>query len=249
MGAEGDKRKERARPAASHQPSPGDSTKMPIDGISSRTERPGSRSPASIHRQLVRGAGTEQPLPFSTCPRSHAGLGLLGYLLQIPSPRAGSPARCTGEKLWGKKRNKEKSLSTRCPGAPIPQGKPTAGIFHLPPNHARRSFTLLAPSAHPQHCLKNKDIRAQLQRPHPRLACATSHQKGRAEGAGWPPGAWALLPAHGIAPAPQGMGQGSSRRPLTSWGGRKDPADASSYANRAKARMQGDPWGLPGCFG
>lgn len=41
VGAEGDKRKERARPAASHQPSPGDSTKMPIDGISSRTERPG----------------------------------------------------------------------------------------------------------------------------------------------------------------------------------------------------------------
>lgn len=163
--------------------------------------------------------------PFSTCPRSRTGLGFLGYLVQTPSPRAGSPARCTGEKFWGKRRNKEKSLSTRRPGASIPWGKPTADVFHLPPNHARRSFTLLAPSAHPQHCLKNKDIRAQLQRPHPRLACAASHllrqsptEEGRAEGAGRPPGTWALLPAHGIAPAPQAMGQGSSRRPLPSSG-------------------------------
>lgn len=34
----------------------------------------------------------------------------------------------------------------------------------------------LAPSAHPQLCLKNKDIAAQLKKPHPRLACASSHR-------------------------------------------------------------------------
>lgn len=47
VGAERDKRNGRARPPVSNPPLPGDSAKMPIDGISSITEREGSYGPGS----------------------------------------------------------------------------------------------------------------------------------------------------------------------------------------------------------
>lgn len=100
VGAEGDKRNERARPPASHQPLPGDSTKMPIDGISSRTERPGSRSPASIHRQLVQTAGTEQPLLHLPPEPHRVGLSRLPGANPLTSCREPSPLH--GGEVLGK---------------------------------------------------------------------------------------------------------------------------------------------------
>lgn len=108
--------------------------------------------------------------------------------------------------------------------------KPANGIFHLSPNGTCRFFSL-SPSAHPQLCLKNKDITAQLQEPHPRLAYAVSYcsirrvplSRERTRNAG----TWALISAQ-----PKKM---PSLLGFAYTGGKIHP-QPTSYPKRAKGK-------------
>lgn len=67
------------------------------------------------------------------------------------------------------------SWSTRSPRASFPWGETRTLYFSFIPQWHTPILLFLTPSAHPQLCLKNKDITTQLQEPHPRLAYAASY--------------------------------------------------------------------------
>lgn len=67
------------------------------------------------------------------------------------------------------------SWSTRSPRASFPWGETHTLYFPFIPQWHMPILLFLSPSAHPQLCLKNKDITTQLQEPHPRLAYAASY--------------------------------------------------------------------------
>lgn len=91
------------------------------------------------------------------------------------------------------------SWSTRGPRASFPWGETRKRYFPFIPQWHMPILLFLFPSARPQLCLKNKDITAQLQEPHPRLAYAVSYcsirrvslRRERTRNAG----TWALISA------------------------------------------------------
>lgn len=66
-------------------------------------------------------------------------------------------------------------LSSRSPRASFPWGETHKLYFPFIPQWHMMILLFLSPSAHPQLCLKNKDITTQLQEPHPCLAYAASY--------------------------------------------------------------------------
>lgn len=101
------------------------------------------------------------------------------------------------------------SWSTRCPRASFPWSETCKRYFPFIPQWHMPILLFLSPSAHPQLCLKNKDIRAQLQEPHPCLACAASYcstrrvllRRERTRNAR----TWALISAHPKDAFPSGF--------------------------------------------
>lgn len=80
VGGERDKRNGRAQPQASNPPLPGDSAKMPIDGISSITEREGSHGLAP-EAAPSNGRGQTAPSPPTPSP---GRFGFPRYLVRTP---------------------------------------------------------------------------------------------------------------------------------------------------------------------